>query len=299
MPAASPRFAFVHEPRVASQVEVAPHSSLYFELHGLETAPKKLLLIPGIGETCRMWGLAIESLKSDPDIEVCVFDLPGAGDSTWKHEFTMEDLADNILLLLSYIGWQKDVWVVGHAMGGMIAQHLVLTASAGRFRGIALINSSAKDCQSTTAYFAQVQFGLAKKTLENSVKTSTKMGFPANWLKQSPTWTTEFATNQEFIVKYSMERSADKPRQTPEGRKAQKLAASTHRLTSADLREVGNKSRVFVLCGKQDKVVSPSNSQQLAALTGGKLINFTGCGHALFEQEFEKFHDVLVNEVLA
>ncbi|KAJ3068703.1 hypothetical protein HDU98_008175 [Podochytrium sp. JEL0797] len=300
--------SFVHTPRIAAHLQVAPHTRIYYELHGSASAPKKLLFINGSGQSCRMWGLALDRLKRNPAVEVCVFDGRGVGDSEWDRPFSMRDLAEDVVLLLQEAGWTKsrDVWIVGYSMGGMVAQNVVLLEPSGRFSGVALINTTARGwyavLPSWTTFWGYIQIALGLiplKTTADIVQWMLGTCFPRGWLDAKPKWTDGWATNRAFMVDYTMRRGVGKTRQTPEGKKAQRGAVWSHGLTAGQLRDVGGRTRVTVFVGRADQMIWPANSDYLAKHTGAKMIEFPACGHALFEQEFEKFHDILENEFLA
>ncbi|KAJ3026550.1 UNVERIFIED_CONTAM: hypothetical protein HDU68_005473 [Siphonaria sp. JEL0065] len=287
---------FVHEPTTSGKLTVALHTEIYYELHGPPMAPKKLIFLNGSGQSCRMWGLALDHLKRRGDVEICVFDGRGVGDSQANAmSFTIEDLATDTIMLLQHLKWNScasnnNVWIVGYSMGGMVAQSVILKSLKGTFKRAILINTTAK------------QSGLIPiKTTPDIIAFMFKMCFPESWLKQKPeeSGLNEYATNREFIEKYTLERSATKTRQTAEGRKAQKTAVwGLEGLTVNQLNEIGQKTSIVVMCGRQDKTIRASNSDYLADKTGGRLIEFHQCGHALFEQEFTRFH-ALLDEMLA
>ncbi|ORY36479.1 alpha/beta-hydrolase [Rhizoclosmatium globosum] len=253
-----------------------------------------------------MWNLAVSFLVGTRSFQVCVFDGRSVGDSTECTGFSIKDLANDALLLLDHLGWSDNVYLVAYSLGGMVAQNMVLMAPHNRFRSVALINTAAKGW--FTRWFPPLntlwKFLLAGlgfiplKTTTDLISFMLSTTFPKKWLAQKPTWTNEFLTNHEFMTKYVIARSAGKTRQTSKGRAAQSAAVWTHGLTVKELKSIGTKTKLFIFSGRKDEMIRASNSDYLVKYTGGTSIRYEDCGHALFEQEFERFHKQLLEEVL-
>ncbi|KAI9330419.1 Alpha/Beta hydrolase protein, partial [Obelidium mucronatum] len=263
------------------------------KLHGAAAPEKRVLLINGSGQSCRMWGLALEHLKRQQGIQVCVFDGRGVGDATFaKPGFTMKDLANDVLLLLDHLKWLPKSRTYRYSMGGMVAQHVVLMAPQNRFRGVALVNTSAGGYWALfppiQAWWIYLKIALGiypLKSTSDIITVMLKMCFTDSWLEQAPSWTSAFKTNREFITQYTLKRSATKTRQTPAGKAAQRSAIWTHKLSQTQLSQIGTKTNIVVV-------------YYLAKWTGGRFIEFSTSGHALFEQEHERFHQFLSSEFL-
>lgn len=95
-----------------------------------------LLLIQGVGTRGCAWAPQVEELA---DRFHCVsFDNRGLGDSAiLDGRLSIEAMADDALALCDALGLGR-VHVVGHSMGGLIAQRLALMAP-GRVRSLALL----------------------------------------------------------------------------------------------------------------------------------------------------------------
>ncbi|KAG8777701.1 hypothetical protein FRC16_004064 [Serendipita sp. 398] len=99
--------------------------SLYFEQHG--TGPEKVVLIMGLNTTSFAWGGQVPYLAKTHS--VLVLDNRGVGNSdTPKGPYTTTAMADDVIALLDYIGWNKgrELHIVGVSLGGMISQELSL-----------------------------------------------------------------------------------------------------------------------------------------------------------------------------
>src|SRR5579871_435843 len=98
-------------------------ASLYYEVTG-KGVP--LLFIQGIGVIGAGWGPQTEALCAE--YQCLTFDNRGIGKSaTSAPILTVEQMSSDALALMDAQGW-KSAHVIGHSMGGMIAQQLALTA---------------------------------------------------------------------------------------------------------------------------------------------------------------------------
>lgn len=95
---------------------------LFYELagHGLP-----VLMIHGVGVPGSGWGPQVCALKSR--CQLLTFDNRGVGRSVpCRGAISIETMAQDARRLLDEVGW-KSAHVVGHSMGGAIAQHLAVT----------------------------------------------------------------------------------------------------------------------------------------------------------------------------
>lgn len=99
---------------------------LYYEIHGAEhTAGTPLVLIAGLGYPLWMWNRMIPLLAQR--VQVIAFDNRGVGQSDKPAgPYTAQMLAEDTAGLLQALGIDQAV-VMGHSMGGFIAQALALS----------------------------------------------------------------------------------------------------------------------------------------------------------------------------
>jgi pimeloyl-ACP methyl ester carboxylesterase len=103
-----------------------PHIDLsdvrcYFEITG---NGDPLLLIPGLGRTCRMWDTVVPELAES--FTLIMPDNRGMGRSEPKrHAKTLADLAVDLIELLDALQLER-AHVLGISLGGMIAQYLAV-----------------------------------------------------------------------------------------------------------------------------------------------------------------------------
>jgi pimeloyl-ACP methyl ester carboxylesterase len=95
-----------------------------------------VLFIQGVGVAGEGWRLQVEGLG--PGFETLTFDNRGLGSSISCHgPITIEAMAEDARHLMDSAGWES-AHVVGHSMGGVIAQQLALDAPR-RIRSLSLL----------------------------------------------------------------------------------------------------------------------------------------------------------------
>ncbi|WP_353192940.1 alpha/beta hydrolase [Pandoraea pnomenusa] len=85
--------------------------------------PLTLVLLHGIGGNADVWPAQFETFVPG-GYRVVAWDMPGYGQSAMPGEPTMAALADSLRALLDSLGPSRFV-LVGHSMGGMVAQELM------------------------------------------------------------------------------------------------------------------------------------------------------------------------------
>jgi pimeloyl-ACP methyl ester carboxylesterase len=112
----------VCEPIVVPQL-VLDDATIHYEVEG-QGAP--VLLIQGVGVVGAGWRPQVDGLCDR--YSLCMFDNRGIGRSSARARPTsVEQMAVDALALLDQLGWER-AHVVGHSMGGLIAQQLGLDA---------------------------------------------------------------------------------------------------------------------------------------------------------------------------
>jgi pimeloyl-ACP methyl ester carboxylesterase len=103
-----------------------PTLKLFYTLHGPESAPP-LLLVHGWCCNSHDWDFSIAPLAQS--YRVIAFDLRGHGQSNAPADLTyrLGDHMSDVVALLHHLGYDRDVRIVGHSMGGMITSALSVT----------------------------------------------------------------------------------------------------------------------------------------------------------------------------
>jgi pimeloyl-ACP methyl ester carboxylesterase len=100
--------------------------AIHYELHG--TAGPPVVLVHGYTGDVSDWRHQIADLA--PDHRVLVMDQRGHGRSSAPRDrasYTIERMADDVAALLDAVAFER-FHLVGHSMGGMVAQELALRA---------------------------------------------------------------------------------------------------------------------------------------------------------------------------
>lgn len=107
---------------------------------GARTGSPTLLVIHGAGVSARSWTPQLEGLAHA--LPVVAIDLPGHGESDPISEPTVEEYADAAHELLEALG-TGPVFVVGHSLGGAVAQALA-ASHPDAVKGLVLVAACAK-----------------------------------------------------------------------------------------------------------------------------------------------------------
>ena len=78
-----------------------------------------ILFLHGVGGGAYSWMPQLNSFSLKHT--AAAWNMPGYGNSAWNGDMKFPILADALLLLLDERGWER-VHLVGHSMGGMVAQ---------------------------------------------------------------------------------------------------------------------------------------------------------------------------------
>lgn len=90
-----------------------------YEISGLRTGPK-MVLIHGLFLNSDCWREQFPAFQTE--FNILRYDLRGHGRTTKpKKRFTIRNYVDDLNSLLIHLNWTKDLYLVGHSLGGMIA----------------------------------------------------------------------------------------------------------------------------------------------------------------------------------
>lgn len=90
------------------------------------TGPVAVVMLHGIGGNKAAWTHQLEGFAAR-GYRAVAWDAPGYGESATVAPYTMATLADALAALIAHLGAARTV-VLGHSMGGMIAQELAVRA---------------------------------------------------------------------------------------------------------------------------------------------------------------------------
>lgn len=113
-----------------------PEADIHYETFGEKARGAPILMIQGVGTVGNAWMPQIRDLSIR--FPIAILDNRGIGGSTAKNgRITIESMAQDALALMDHLGWDS-AHVIGHSMGGLIAQQLALDAPK-RVKSLALL----------------------------------------------------------------------------------------------------------------------------------------------------------------
>lgn len=122
-------------------------ANIHYEIAGGDTSGPPVLFIQGTGVTGSAWGPQVEELSDD--YQCLWFDNRGIGKSLPADvsALTVEQMARDTAGLMDHVGWTS-AHIVGHSLGGLIAQRLALDAPE-RIRSLALLCTFTRGAEAT------------------------------------------------------------------------------------------------------------------------------------------------------
>lgn len=258
-----------------------PHITLnqttfYYELHG---RGQPLVLISGYAGNHTSWLPILPQLT--PYFQVLLLHNRGAGQTQDDgRTLSAELMAEDVVALCQALKLQKP-HVVGHSMGGTIAQMLALRH--GDFISkLVILTSSAKwrratiDCLNATVQLqiAGVDFGLVAQVI-------------APWL-----WGERFLKNPENLARYNASIMTDPnpPTIANQQRQADVLRNFDSR---ADLHRIKNPT--LVIAGREDLLSLPFESEFLANhIPNARLAIIEECAHKLQHEAPDELSQLLL-----
>lgn len=185
---------------------------LYFETFG--NGPRRLFLIMGMMGSTMYWRLQTKYFSRLGDYTVCVFDNCGSGRSALAPgPYKISKMAQDALLVLDHLGWQKDVHVVGISMGGMIAQEMCLASPSGRFASVVLVDTwhSAALALPTAKEVKFAFSGMSAISMSSGPGMLVDLVFSSKWANDTFHDTAKSGITKPMMDPAAVVGSADKP----------------------------------------------------------------------------------------
>ena len=98
-----------------------------FDVNHIENGPtngEALIFLHGIGGDCHSWDLQLESFSDN--YRAIAWDMPGYGASTTINPMTFANLSNSLFRLMDHLKIEQ-AHLIGHSMGGMVAQQAIAT----------------------------------------------------------------------------------------------------------------------------------------------------------------------------
>jgi len=244
--------------------------------YGAAGSGSAVLLVQGLAYPAASWFRQVSVLAEQH--QVLTPDNRGAGDTglTPGAPYTVELMAADCLAVLDDAGVDR-AHVVGISMGGLMAQEIALT-SPERVRSLTLLASHPGI--STGVFPQEVLTFLASRAGMTPLE-AREASIPFNYAPSTPREWIE----QDWAVR--VEGTA-----SPEGYAAQggtALWSGYDRLPTVTV-------PTQVVCGEQDRLCVPANSEKLAAaIPGSTLVLVPGANHVLTTDQSEVVNDLLLD----
>ena len=239
-----------------------------------------LFLIGGLTANCREWRCMIEHLAQH--FTVYRPENRGSGETRgWGDAFSVEDMADDMAMLMGHLGIES-AYVVGHSMGGAIAQRLCMRHPK-RVKAAILASSFAhfpKAAQlyveNTSALFAA---GLNPELVLQTIYTRL---YGSDFLADSAK------------VQAEMQRMRTEPvPQTPKGYRAQ-VEALARFDARADLKAI--QCPTLIINGHDDVLTPTHLSEELHhGIDASHLTIIAACGHMIPQEQPEALTQCIID----
>lgn len=257
-------------------------AQLHFEIHGYNGEP--LVLIQGVGVIGNGWKPQVDGLATRH--RLMTFDNRGIGGSllTKGAPFSIEEMAEDVRALMDAAGWDS-AHVVGHSMGGVIAQRLALTHPR-RVRSLGLLCtvSRGKDAVRMTPQMLWTTCRTTVGTKASRRRAFLELIYPKRDLARLDC--AALAAELEPLFGHDLARQ-------PAVAMRQAMALRKHDCT----RELSTLEslRTLVLSAAEDPIAPPRFGRQIAAqIPGSCFIELLGASHGAPIQ-----HAATVNRHLA
>ena len=263
------------------------HNHLGCRLHyRLSGGGPPILMIQGVGVHGDGWQPQVEYLLSN--CQCLTFDNRGLGLSQPVGEnFSLKQFADDALSLMDAAGWQS-AHVIGHSMGGLISQHLALTAPH-RVRSLSLLCTFSRGKDVTALTWEMTVYGIR-----------TRLG-PAAWRRQAflemITAPGSIAQPEQdaLIARMTKLFGHDLAHQPPIVMK--QLSAMSDYDATPRLGELSG-IPTLVVSGAYDRIARPALGRALAAaIPHSSYTEFEDAGHALPITHASRLNPLLLNHI--
>lgn len=239
------------------------------------------VFIPGYTGTLDTWKVLVEQLEKSGNIApILLIDNLGAGSSPQPSGvYTTMQMADGIVKVIQHLQLEK-INLVGHSLGGLIAQQIALS-NPRLINKLFLLATSIKFDEVTRLLITN-RYELAIAEIDKTI--IAKITIPTIFGNR-------FLSNPEK-VRMAIDRTVNNP-QTISGMYGQLQACLTHNTSEA----VTNIAcPTTIIHGANDILVSINHSQELAHLiSNSQFYTIPDCGHMLQLEQPQQLVNILVN----
>lgn len=258
-------------------------SDIHYELKG---SGLPVLFIQGVGTTGSAWNPQSDALSKD--FHCLQFDNRGIGQSTDRGgQLSVEKMAEDTRDLLDAIGWHS-AHVVGHSMGGIIAQQLALAAPE-RVRSLSLLCTFSKGSEGASptpwAIWMALRTRLGPRAWRR--RAFLEMLFPTDYLAQCDK--DVLAAEIAPIVGRDL---ADQPPVLM--RQVRALGAHNASARLGELAPIPT----LVLSAEHDPIAKPEYGQRLSqTITGSRYVEIANAAHGVTIQNAAEINELLEQHI--
>jgi pimeloyl-ACP methyl ester carboxylesterase len=258
-------------------------ADIHYELKG---SGLPVLFIQGVGTTGSAWNPQSDALSKD--FHCLQFDNRGIGQSTDRGgQLSVEKMAEDTRDLLDAVGWHS-AHVVGHSMGGIIAQQLALAAPE-RVRSLSLLCTFSKGSEGASptpwAIWMALRTRLGPRAWRR--RAFLEMLFPTDYLAQCDK--DVLAAEIAPIVGRDL---ADQPPVLM--RQVRALGAHDASTRLGELSPIPT----LVLSAEHDPIAKPEYGQRLSrAITGSRYVEIANAAHGVTIQNAAEINELLEQHI--
>lgn len=236
-----------------------------------------VVFISGLGSTMDMWNPPVIE-KISHHFRVIIFDNRGMGYSGGSDKpFSVPLLARDTASLMDALGISS-AHIIGHSMGGSIAQELALGFPA-KVNRLILVTSTCGGSESVNMQ-PEILARLTDKsgTLQDVTSRMFSLLFPSSWL-----------------ARHDPARYCPEIDETP-GNEVVARQAEAFSAWAGSFSRLGEiRSPALVVTGTDDVIVPPVNSRIISErIPGSQLVEIPGAGHGLMYQCPDRFCDCVL-----
>lgn len=237
--------------------------SIYYEIHG---QGDPLILIAGLGSDISSWSSIINELSKH--FQVIVFDNRGVGRSdTPSCSYSIQELAKDVVQLLRLLNMKK-AHVLGHSLGGYVAQELAIGFSEYVDKLVLVSTASVSSVRNILLFEDMYRYLREGKNYESWIKRWTF------WLFSPKTF-----TDNAFMTAFVKNAIAYPYIQSAAGFKKQIEAIASF---DAQKRVDKIKTKTLAIVGSDDIVIYPREVKSLAdKIPGSIYLQIKNTAHAL------------------
>lgn len=251
---------------------------IHYEVEG-EGPP--VLLIQGTGIAASGWRRQVEGLR---DRYCCAsFDNRGVGRSSpADRSLSLAQMAEDARAVLDTLGWTS-AHIVGHSLGGLIAQELALRVPT-RVRSLALLCTMRRGPDVARLTLPTLWLGLRMMIGTARMRRMASLG------SILPRRLDPAIDRDRLAAEFAEIFGRDLGRQPPVAfRQVQAMAAHV----ASDLAPLAG-IPTLVVAGDDDQIVRPALSRELAAaLVGARLVEIADAGHAVILHDAARINGLL------